>query len=65
MARVPSQMAKTETSGPVIPSSMTTVHPASPKDSPASLARTSTSAASSSGVTSTPLPAASPSVFTT
>ena len=31
-ARVPSQIAKTDTSGPIIPSSMTTVRPASPND---------------------------------
>ena len=48
-----------------MPSSMTTVRPASPKASPASLARTSASASARSSVTSTPLPAASPSVFTT
>ena len=64
-ARVPSQTASTDSSGPVMPSSTTTVRPASPNASPASLARTSATASSSEAVTSTPLPAANPSVFVT
>ena len=64
-ARVPSHTASSDSSGPVIPSSITTVRPASPNDSPASLARTSATASSSDVATSTPLPAASPSVLVT
>ncbi len=47
-ARWPSQIAKIETSGPVMPSSMITVRPASPNDEPESLARTSASASARS-----------------
>ena len=47
-ARWPSQIAKIETSGPVMPSSMITVRPASPNDAPESLARTSASASARS-----------------
>ena len=64
-ARTPSQIAMTESSGPVRPSSMTTRRPAPPKVAPESLARASAIASSRSAVTSTPLPAASPSVLTT
>src|SRR4029450_7781843 len=64
-ARVPSQIASTDSSGPVRPSSITTVRPASANDSPESFVRTSSSASSSRPVTRTPLPAASPSVLTT
>ena len=64
-ARVPSHTTSSDSSGPVMPSSITTVRPASPNDSPASLARTSASASASVGATSTPLPAARPSVLTT
>ncbi len=64
-ARSPSHSGEDGSSGPTRPSSITTVRPASPKLVPASLARTSASASARSGVTSTPLPAASPSVFTT
>ena len=64
-ARVPSHTASTDSSGPAIASSTTTVRPASPKASPRSLAPTSSTASSRDAVTSTPLPAASPSVFTT
>ena len=53
------------TRGPPDPSSTTTRRPASPKLSPDSLAAMSASASSSESVTSTPLPAARPSVFTT
>ena len=61
----PSHTASTDSSGPVMPSSMTTVRPASPKLVPASFAWTSSSASMSESVTSTPLPAARPSVLTT
>ncbi len=61
----PSQRHSRETSGPLIPSSITTRRPASPKARPESLARTSSSASDRDSVTSTPLPAASPSVLTT
>src|SRR5690606_8890503 len=64
-ARVPSHTTSSDSSGPVRPSSTTTVRPASPNDDPDSLSRTSASASASTSVTSTPLPAASPSVFTT
>src|SRR5690606_11747337 len=64
-ARVPSQTASTDSSGPDIPSSITTRRPASPKDRPLSLASTSAMASSRSVATSTPLPAARPSVLTT
>src|SRR5579875_987744 len=63
--RVPSVTTSSEHSGPASPSSITTRRPAAPKDSPASLARTSASASWRSSVTRTPLPAAKPSVFTT
>jgi hypothetical protein len=64
-ARRPSHTTSSDSSGPIMPSSITTVRPASPKDSPASLARRSASASARVGATSTPLPAAKPSVFTT
>ena len=64
-ARVPSQTAKTDTSGPVIPSSMTTVRPASPNAAPDSFAPHVGLGLGEVSVTSTPLPAARPSVFTT
>ncbi len=63
--RLPSQSTSSEHSGPVMPSSTTTRRPASPKLSPDSLASMSCSASVMSSVTSTPLPAARPSVFTT
>ena len=64
-ARWPSQTARTESSGPVSPSSMTRVRPASPKASPERYSVTASRASASRSVTSTPLPAASPSVLTT
>ena len=51
--------------GRASPSSITTRRPASPKARPDSLDLTSSTASSIDAVTSTPLPAASPSVFTT
>ncbi len=54
-----------EHSGPVRPSSTTTFRPAGPKAAPDNLASMSDPASSKESVTSTPLPAASPSVFTT
>ena len=64
-ARVPSHTTSSDSSGPVRPSSMTTRSPAAPKDSPESFSRTSASASAIDSVTSTPLPAARPSVLTT
>ena len=64
-SRRPSQSTSSEHSGPVSPSSTTTRRPASPKADPDSLATTSASASARESVTSTPLPAASPSVLTT
>ena len=64
-ARTPSQIAITDSSGPVRPSSITTRRPAGPNAAPDSLAAASAMAASRSSVTSTPLPAARPSVLTT
>ena len=64
-ARWPSHTASTLSSGPVRPSSMTTVRPASPNASPERYDRTASRASASDSVTTTPLPAASPSVFTT
>ena len=55
----------TDSSSPASPSSITTRRPASPKAVPASLAPTSSTASAREAVTSTPLPAASPSVLTT
>ena len=63
--RVPSQSTNTESSGPVMPSSITHVRPASPNASPDRYARTASRASAIDSVTITPLPAASPSVFTT
>jgi len=54
-----------EHSGPAIPSSITTRRPAAPKAAPESFASTSAIASASDSATKTPLPAASPSVFTT
>ena len=64
-SRSPSHSTSSEHSGPTSPSSITTCRPASPKASPESLASMSASASASESVTSTPLPAASPSVLTT
>ena len=61
----PSQSTSSEHSGPVSPSSTMTRRPASPKAAPLSLASTSASASARESATSTPLPAARPSVFTT
>ena len=63
--RVPSHSTSSDSSSPPSPSSITTLCPAAPKAKPESLASTSAAASSSESVTSTPLPAASPSVFTT
>ena len=63
--RVPSHSTSNEHSSPTRPSSTTTRRPASPNASPDSLAPTSASASANESVTSTPLPAARPSVFTT
>ncbi len=64
-ARVPSQSTSREHSSPTSPSSITTWRPASPKAEPDSLAVTSARASSIVCATSTPLPAASPSVLMT
>src|SRR5436190_2671932 len=64
-ARRPSHTARTDSSGPLRPSSITTVRPAGPNAAPASFAFTSSSASINDSVTSTPLPAARPSVLTT
>ena len=64
-ARVPSQRTSSEHSSPTSPSSMTMVRPASPNAAPDSLAVTSWRASSRVCATSTPLPAASPSVLIT
>src|SRR5262249_14252901 len=64
-ARVPSHNANTDSSGPTNPSSITHVRPASPNASPDRYARTPARASANDSVTITPLPAASPSVFTT
>jgi hypothetical protein len=63
--RVPSHSAIIVTSRPVRRSSMTTVAPASPNARSASIARTAAFASAFVDVTTTPLPAASPSAFTT
>ena len=63
--RVPSHSTNSETSGPVSPSSITHVRPASPNASPERYARTASRASAIDSVTITPLPAASPSVLTT
>ena len=62
---MPSQTTSSESSVPCNASSMTTRWPASPNAFPDSFAATSRSASSRSSVTSTPFPAASPSVLTT
>ncbi len=62
---VPSHTASTDSSGPSMHSSITTVVPAPAKVAPDNLSRTSAIASSRSDVTSTPLPAASPSVLMT
>ncbi len=65
-ARWPSQRASSDSSGPVMPSSTTTVGPASPKAPPAELGpHVGLGLGERRRVTRTPLPAASPSVFTT
>src|SRR5579862_675277 len=60
----PSHRTRSEHSGPARPSSITTRRPASP-NAPESFASTSDSASASVSATSTPFPAARPSVFTT
>ena len=61
----PSHAAKTEISGPVSPSSITQVVPASPNAAPDRYSRTASRASAMDSVTRTPLPAASPSVLMT
>ena len=65
MASRPSQSTRSDSSGPVSPSSITRVRPASPNAAPERKARTASRASANDSVTTTPLPAASPSVFTT
>ena len=61
----PSQKASTVTSGPTMHSSMTTVLPESPNLWPSIISRTAVSASSTVEATTTPLPRARPSAFTT
>ena len=61
----PSVKLSTETSGPSMYSSMTTRAPDAPKACPSIMARTASLASSQVWATTTPLPSASPSAFTT
>ena len=61
----PSVKDRTDTSGPVRNSSMTTVAPLSPKSRSSIIERTASRAASRVSQISTPLPRASPSALTT
>ena len=61
----PSHSANSETSSPIRHSSITTASPASPNARAAIIASIAASAASSVSATTTPLPAARPSAFTT
>ena len=63
--RSPSLSAKADTSGPSSSSSTTTTAPAAPKDRSTRQLRIAAIASSRSGATTTPLPAARPSAFTT
>ena len=64
-ARFPSQIASTDSSGPVKPSSITSLRPASPKACPDRYSSTAFLASARDSVTTTPLPAARPSVLIT
>ena len=61
----PSQIASSDTSGPVSRSSITSARPASPSDPPTSIAAAAASAWAASSQTTTPLPAARPSALIT
>ena len=61
----PSQKANTVTSGPVMHSSMTTLAPAAPNFPSVSMDRAASWASSTVWATTTPLPRARPSAFTT